>query len=156
MDWKHKAAVYYDNAVSLLLYALKTEPTITPDDSDCEFGPDSFNGRSPKRRRTSSNTSVVTSSDDLLAASAILCVYEFLDASMSEWAKHLDGAKSLLVLTQDQMTPFQLPTPTSSISSGSFNFISKTEKQRSGMLPDRTCKQLVCLTPEALQSYANM
>lgn len=146
VDWKHKAAIYYDNAVSLLLQALKTDSTVTPDDSDCEFRP-SQHSNSPKRRRTSSNTSMASSSDDLLAASAILCVYEVLDSSMSEWAKHLNGAKSLLVLTQDRMTPFQLPTPTSSISSGCFNYVSKARKAtfwniaRQDMIAARKSKQ---------------
>ena len=84
IDWKHKAAFYYDHAVSLLLHALKTDSSIKPDDSDCELSPDSFRGRSSKRRRTSSNTSAMKSSDDLLAVSAILCMYEFMDSSMSE------------------------------------------------------------------------
>jgi hypothetical protein len=128
-DWKHKAAIYYDNAVSLLLQALKSDTTITPDDSDCEFR--QHNGEvvhTAKRRRTSSNSSFNSSTDELLAASAILCVYEFLDTSMSEWAKHLSGAKSLLVHSQERMTPFQMQSPGSPLSSSSLNFISKARR----------------------------
>lgn len=133
VDWKHKAAIYYDHAVSLLLQALKTDSTITPDDSDCEprrhdsATTYAYDNPSPKRRRVSGTSNYVSSTDELLAASAILCVYEFLDTSVSEWAKHLNGAKSLLVLTQDRGIPFQMPTPNSAMSSN-FSFISKARR----------------------------
>lgn len=132
VDWKHKAAVYYDTAVSLLLQALKRDPSSTPDDSDCEHRQrnDSLNFDQPlpKRRRTSSNAQFVSSTDELLAASAILCVYEFLDTSVSEWSKHLNGAKSLLVLSQERVMSFQISTPNSGISSSNLNFISKARR----------------------------
>jgi hypothetical protein len=67
VDWYHKAAKFYDTAVSSLLQAL--------------------------RENSESDT------DELLAASAMLCTYEFLDASMSEWAKHVNGATTLLLQT---------------------------------------------------------
>lgn len=135
VDWKHKAEVFYDNAVSLLLQALKQNAaTSTPDDSDCERR--QFNGdvtfgydvQAPKRRRTSSNASFVSSTDELLAASAILCVYEFLDTSVSEWAKHLNGAKSLLVLAQERVMPLQMPTPGSPTQTSNYGFISKARR----------------------------
>lgn len=134
VDWKHKAAVYYDNAVSLLLQALKNSAATTPDQSDCEhrhhngdltYGEDD---QAPKRRRTSSTTSIDNGADEVLAASAILCVYEFLDTSVSEWAKHLNGAKSLLVLAQERMMPLQMPTPSSTMSTATCNFISKARR----------------------------
>ncbi|EDU50088.1 C6 zinc finger domain containing protein [Pyrenophora tritici-repentis Pt-1C-BFP] len=134
VDWKHKAAVYYDTAVTLLLHALKMDVASSPDGSECELRRQShdfvqgYPGPTHKRRRTSSNTSFVSSTDEILAASAILCVYEFLDTSVSEWAKHLNGAKSLLVLSQEHVMPFQLPTPPSSIPSASFNFTSKARR----------------------------
>jgi hypothetical protein len=134
VDWKHKAAVFYDHAVSLLLQAVKNDASSSPDTSDCElrqhngvatFGCD---GQAPKRRRTSSNATSMVNSDDLLAASAILCVYEFLDTSISEWAGHLNGAKSLLILTQERMKPLQMPSPGSPVSSATYNFISKARR----------------------------
>ncbi|KAF2022091.1 hypothetical protein BU24DRAFT_37313 [Aaosphaeria arxii CBS 175.79] len=131
VDWSHKATQYYDSAVSLLLQALKGDAMYSTDsDSDCEqkFELDRFARRravqSPRRRRTSSNASKYNQ-DDVLAASAILCVYESLDASMSEWAKHLNGAKSLLVMSQERLTPMQVraPSPTASL-----GFVSKTRR----------------------------
>ncbi|KAI4950885.1 Transcription activator amtr1 [Alternaria arbusti] len=130
VDWKHKAAVYYDTAVSLLLHALKMDVASSPDESECEQRQQNsaYDGPAHKRRRTSSNTSFVANTDELLAASAILCVYEFLDTSVSDWAKHLNGAKSLLVLSQEHVMPLQLPTPTSSMPSANFNFTSKARR----------------------------
>lgn len=134
VDWKHKAAVYYDNAVSLLLQALKQDATPTPDGSDCELkrrhGTTATRcvGKSPRKYRSLSNASCVSSTDELLAASAILCVYEFLDTSVSEWAQHLNGAKSLLVLSQDRVTMFPMPAPRSSVSSTGRSFVSKARR----------------------------
>jgi hypothetical protein len=130
VDWKHKAAVYYDTAVSLLLHALKMDVVSSPDESECEqrYPTSAFDGPVPKRRRTSSNTSIASNTDELLAASAILCAYEFLDTSVAEWAKHLNGAKSLLVLSQDHGIPLQLSTPTSTSPSSNFNLTSKARR----------------------------
>jgi len=129
VDWYHKATQYYDTAVSLLLKALKNDATIALDsDSDSSEPSWSLDGRSPKRRRSSSGSTAKTNTDELLAASAILCVYEFLDASVPEWAKHLNGAKSLLVIAQERMMPLQVPTPNSMIASANLGVISKARK----------------------------
>lgn len=134
VDWKHKAAVYYDTAVSLLLQALKMDASSSQDVSDSEARQSNrdvtseYDGPTPKKRRTLSNTFVVSSSDELLAASAVLCVYEFLDTSVSEWAKHLNGAKSLLVLSQERVTSFQSPATTSLVSSQSLRLMSKARR----------------------------
>jgi hypothetical protein len=131
VDWEHKAAVYYDNAVSLLLQALKTDPTMTPDDSECEFTHHSsmgYGGHAAKRRRTSSNVSLNNNTDELLAASAILSIYDYLDTSIPEWSKHLNGAKCLLMHSQERMMPLQLASPTSPMSTSGFNFVSKARR----------------------------
>jgi hypothetical protein len=150
VDWKHKAAVYYDNAVSLLLQALKST---TPEPSECEYRHQDGNiaceneVQAPKRRRTSSNASFVSNTDEVLAASAILCVYEFLDTSISEWAKHLSGAKSLLVLAQEHTLLPQTPTP-GSIFISSAKLISKARRAtfwniaRQDMLA--ACRYITC------------
>jgi hypothetical protein len=129
VDWKHKAAVYYDIAVSLLLHALKEDVTSSPAEQECELKQPhgelatDYDEPAPKRRRTSSNASVVSSTDEILAASAILCGYEFMDTSLSEWAKHLNGAKCLLVLSQEQQS-----TPTCTIPSINFGLSSKAQR----------------------------
>ncbi|KAF2643294.1 hypothetical protein P280DRAFT_249075 [Massarina eburnea CBS 473.64] len=126
VDWYHKATQYYDTAVSLLLQALKHDSISFDSDSDRES---SHGGEPPAtKRRKLSNTSFKSNTDELLAASAILCVYEFLDASVPEWAKHLNGAKSLLVIAQERMMPLQMPTPNSMITSANLGFISKARR----------------------------
>ncbi|ORY19877.1 hypothetical protein BCR34DRAFT_670314 [Clohesyomyces aquaticus] len=130
VDWYHKATQYYDTAVSLLLQTLDTTTT-TDSEMDGELGaPNGFDMDTSrcKRRRLCDNPSFKSNTDELLAASAILCVYEFLDASVPNWAKHLNGAKSLLVIAQERMMPLQMPTPTSTISSSDLGFISKARR----------------------------
>jgi hypothetical protein len=134
VDWKHKTAVYYDTAVSLLLHALNMKLASSSDESKCELRQrnrdpaSAYDGSAPKRRRTSSNTSFVSSAEELLAATAILCFYEFLDTSVSEWEKHLNGAKSLLVLSQEKVMPLQLVARKSPMPSASFKFASKARR----------------------------
>ena len=48
--------------------------------------------------------------DEVLAATAILCVYEFLDASGPAWNRHLSGAKSLLDVAQASMMQLESQT----------------------------------------------
>lgn len=62
-------------------------------------------------------------SDELLAATAILCVYEFLDASGSAWSRHLNGTKSLLDIAQVRIMQIELPTV-----SGSFRLLQGLRK----------------------------
>ena len=115
--------------MSLLLQALKADTTMTPDDSDCEFRQHNDELVHPaKRRRTSSNASCTSNTDEVLAATAILGAYEFLDTSMSEWAKHLKGAKSLLVHSHERSLPMQMQSPGSPLSTSSLNFISKARR----------------------------
>ncbi|KAK0250399.1 hypothetical protein B0A54_12208 [Friedmanniomyces endolithicus] len=101
-DWIRRAREFYDRAVTLLRQAL-----------------DGATGAvaSPLRENVSLNTMAATQglplpttdSDELVAATAILCVYEFLDASGQAWTSHLDGAKSLFDIAKDSMVPLTLP-----------------------------------------------
>ncbi|KAI9663948.1 MAG: FACT complex subunit [Bathelium mastoideum] len=117
VDWYHKAAKYYDTAVSLLRQALTEDASASQSKStNAESNWLSAISRdledSPlKQRRLSTSVSSRSNSDELLAATAILCVYEFLDASGAEWARHLNGAKSLIDIAKDEMMPLQLPSP---------------------------------------------
>ncbi|KAF2867979.1 hypothetical protein BDV95DRAFT_630902 [Massariosphaeria phaeospora] len=112
IDWHHKATEYYDTAVTLLLQALKDDSSFTPE-------PELDGERLGNGRRASQNT------DELLAASAILSVYEFLDASAPEWAKHLNGAKSLLEIAQEHI---QMPILSSAPAFSNIGFISKARR----------------------------
>ncbi|KAI9707378.1 MAG: hypothetical protein M1836_000339 [Candelina mexicana] len=107
VDWNYKGAKYYEKAILVLMEALQDErncsqfncsdpPGLGPSTETIE---EDTADRS-KRRRLSSERFSSTSSDELLAATAILCVYEFLDASSAAWSRHLNGAKSLLDIAE--------------------------------------------------------
>jgi len=101
--WVHKGREYYDLAVSLLRQALagaSRPPTSSlPEDA------------APHTILTAQGSPLpTTNSDELVTATAILCVYEFLDASGPEWSRHLDGAKSLFDVSMDKITPLTIPS----------------------------------------------
>ncbi|CAK4031599.1 hypothetical protein DOTSEDRAFT_68677 [Lecanosticta acicola] len=101
--WIRKGREYYDIGISLLRQALagvSRPPTSSlPEDASPTT---LFNVRAEPLP--------TTDSDELVAATAILCVYEFLDASGPEWSRHLDGAKTLFDVTKDRMmVPLTLP-----------------------------------------------
>lgn len=100
--WLRKGRVYYDIAVTLLRQSLSgaSRPSTSSLPSDATLLTIS----------TVQGLSLpAPDSDELVAATAILCVYEFLDASGAEWSRHLDGAKSLFEIAKDRMMPLTLP-----------------------------------------------
>lgn len=129
VDWSHKATQYYDTAVSLLLKALKANALSTPD-SDSDGGDSSygFDDHSPKRRRASGSAAITSGTDEILAASAILCVYEFLDGSDKEWVRHLNGAKSLLVVAQERSSPLRMTASDPLATTANLGFVSKARR----------------------------
>lgn len=105
-QWLHKARYYYDIAIGLLRQALKQgtragsetciSGSVVHSPSSTVHVTDAF---SRWRDRNSPQGSLAlpgTDSEELAATTAVLCVYEFLDGSGSEWSRHLDGAKSVL------------------------------------------------------------
>lgn len=122
--WVHKARGYYDIAVSMLRRSLE-----------------GASARSQSADSTSLNAALsrdeslpTTDSDELVAATAILCVYEFLDGSGQEWSRHLDGTKSLFDIANDRMLPLTLPP---SPASGSHQQLSRTFSGSPDMLNAR-------------------
>lgn len=97
-DWVRKGRENYDLAVSLLRQALAgaiiSNPADLPEATTAETASVMQGAPLPS-----------TDSDELVAATAVLCVYEFLDASGPEWSRHLDGAKSLFDVAKDRMVP---------------------------------------------------
>ncbi|KAK5994494.1 Transcription activator AMTR1 [Cladobotryum mycophilum] len=110
VDWFYKAGHYYHLTISYLRQAL-------PDDyRDGSLAHISTTGESLGKNNqeidhqismgipntvtahlsTCKSSLSVNTLDDLLAAASILTAYEFMDASGLEWARHLDGVKSLL------------------------------------------------------------
>lgn len=102
-QWLHKARMYYDKAIGLLRQAL-----------DEEVRPSSRHSRQLSESSMSpmsSRTLPRAESDELVGTSAILCVYEFLDASGIEWSRHLDGAKSLFDIAKDSVIALGIASP---------------------------------------------
>ncbi|KAG9547401.1 hypothetical protein KCU71_g12959, partial [Aureobasidium melanogenum] len=108
-EWSHKARYYYDQAITLLRQALENEtrqtsasqqspnPAIVATDAMMELDAD--------RHPEPPSVLPRTDSDELIATTAILCVFEFLDASGTEWSRHLDGAKTLFDIAKDGTMP---------------------------------------------------
>ncbi|KAM0717147.1 hypothetical protein Q7P37_006999 [Cladosporium fusiforme] len=96
--WVRKGRENYDVAVSLLRQALAGITTAQsfslPDDTTAETASVAQSIPLPS-----------PDSDKLVAATAVLCVYEFLDASGAEWSRHLDGAKSLFDVAKERTIP---------------------------------------------------
>lgn len=128
VDWAYIGAKYYDRAISRLMEELlhsgNQDAPMTPMTGDETLSP---HGRSSsaqsqrtssgnKRRRISRSVSAYNA-DETLAATAILCVYEFLDNANSAWARHLSGTKSLFDLAEKEgMMPVQSPTSPGAVS----------------------------------------
>ncbi|PGH18932.1 hypothetical protein AJ80_04259 [Polytolypa hystricis UAMH7299] len=111
-DWYYYAAKYYEKAIQLLMESLQHDgkgppPLSTPEAfgqwQAAELCDDSEYPH--KRRRRCSNNRL--SSDEVLAATAILSVYEFLDATGPAWNRHLSGVKSLLDIAEVGMMPVE-------------------------------------------------
>ena len=103
-DWYQKAREYYDLAVSLLRQALSGAVRISASSLPSGLAPSSISNAQEYPLPT-------PESDELVAATAILCVYEFLDASGPEWSRHLDGAKSLFDIAKDLSFASLPPSP---------------------------------------------
>ncbi|PTU17822.1 hypothetical protein P175DRAFT_0512028 [Aspergillus ochraceoroseus IBT 24754] len=111
IDWSWNGAKYYEKAIQLLMKELEPDDG-SPSASTAEaFGGASGDLRDDpdgKRSRHRENRlSNGAHSDEILAATAILSVYEFLDATGPAWNRHLSGVKSLLDLAEVGMRPLQ-------------------------------------------------
>ena len=110
VDWYYHAAKYYDKAIQLLMEVLKG------DINDSDLGllvvdqgrphPELMSGGKRDLGRLSN-----AESDEVLAATAILSVYELLEASGPAWDRHLSGAKSLLDIAHVKMLSLENPVP---------------------------------------------
>ncbi|KAL4876574.1 hypothetical protein BJY04DRAFT_140677 [Aspergillus karnatakaensis] len=112
IDWCWKGAKYYEKAIQLLMKELQPDGGIrnalgqgsyneTAEDNDIQRA----------RRYTEYRLSHGVRSDEILAATAILSVYELLDATGTAWNRHLNGVKSLLDLAEVGMRPLQRLPP---------------------------------------------
>ncbi|KAL1311116.1 hypothetical protein AAFC00_001320 [Neodothiora populina] len=127
--WLHKARLFYNRAIGLLRHALDhgTVPGMpegsavrTSDQQDaCPITIVATNSIGQSHLDPDLDTQTNggdclfprTDSNELLATTAVLCVYEFLDASSVEWSRHLDGAKSLFEIATDGALPLMVALP---------------------------------------------
>ncbi|OJD15686.1 hypothetical protein AJ78_04062 [Emergomyces pasteurianus Ep9510] len=113
VDWYYYSAKYYEKAIQLLMEALRHDGESTPLSNLEAFGKweavelcnDAEHSR--KRPRYSNSWRSSARSDEVLAATAILSVYEFHDATGPAWNRHLSGVKSLLDIAEVGMIPVE-------------------------------------------------
>lgn len=113
--WYWVGAKYYDKAIQLLMKELQRDegppPLSTPEAfgqwQAAELCEDNENPRKRRRRYLDSHISNGVHSDEVLAATAILSVYEFLDATGPAWNRHLSGVKSLLDVAEVGVLPLE-------------------------------------------------
>lgn len=115
-DFIWYGAKYYEKAIQLLMKELQPDadgppPMSTPEVfgqwQAAELGEDAHNPRKRRRRISNSRLSRGVHSDEVLAATAILSVYEFLDATGPAWNRHLSGVKSLLDVAEIGIMPLE-------------------------------------------------
>lgn len=106
VDWALEGAKWYDKAISLLMEAFESSRKES-ESADSRTGPSAKASFHHSR----------LSSDELLTATAILSVYEFLDASGAAWARSLNGTKSLLDITEVGLMPLEMPMAPGSVPS---------------------------------------
>lgn len=118
VDWSWYGAKYYERAIQLLMKELQLDKGPPSSSGPEGFGQwhtqlDGAKDLHRRRRRFSNGRlSNGVHSDEVLAATAILSIYEFLDATDPAWNRHLSGVKSLLDVAEVGMTPLEeLPFP---------------------------------------------
>ncbi|KAL3462336.1 hypothetical protein BJX64DRAFT_288459 [Aspergillus heterothallicus] len=107
IDWCWKGAKYYEKAIQILMKELQPDGgnrDTFKQNQTSEMGDDTDQRA---RSYTEYRLSHGNRSDEILAATAILSVYELLDATGPAWNRHLSGVKSLLDLAEVGMRPLQ-------------------------------------------------
>ncbi|KAL4803221.1 hypothetical protein BDV18DRAFT_44846 [Aspergillus unguis] len=111
IDWCWKGAKYYEKAIQLLMKELQPDgrnrDMLGQAQGEMGEDPDGLRARSYTEYRLLNGVR----SDEILAATAILSVYELLDATGPAWNRHLSGVKSLLDLAEVGMRPLQRLPP---------------------------------------------
>ena len=99
-------------AISLMMEALQQSQDSTPISTprngmhSWDESQPTLNVRNEPQERQQSQE---RRSDDTLAATTILSVYEFLDASGAAWSRHLNGTKSLLDIAPTKIVSIEIP-----------------------------------------------
>lgn len=104
-DFIWHGAKYYEKAIQLLMKQLQPDAESPQPLGQLDNRDDVDNPRKRRRRISDSRGSHGVYSDEVLAATAILSVYEFLDATDPAWNRHLSGVKSLLDMAEVGIVP---------------------------------------------------
>ena len=109
VDWLWEGAYHYDKSIALLMETMQDgqyqvhldestivaqPPLLASQDLDAEIDNQQLTGAKLRLR-----------SDEVVAATAILCVYEFVSATGAAWSRHLNGTKSLLDIAEGTVMP---------------------------------------------------
>ena len=109
VDWLWEGAYHYDKSIALLMETMQDgqyqvhldestivaqPPLLASQDLDAEINNQQLTGAKLRLR-----------SDEVVAATAILCVYEFVSATGAAWSRHLNGTKSLLDIAEGTVMP---------------------------------------------------
>lgn len=113
VDWEWEGASHYDKSIYLLMEAIRQDQEeaglggsgATESPWDLPYPECAGNEEHTSRDHATARLR----SDEVVAATAILCVYEFLSATGSAWSRHLNGAKSLLDIAEGSMMPLDSP-----------------------------------------------
>ena len=113
VDWEWEGAFHYDRSIALLMEAIREEPSETllssHDGMQWEASGSALNQNLESSSRQVNSQKVRLGSDEVVAATAILCVYEFVSATGAAWSRHLNGTKSLLDTTEGSLMPLETP-----------------------------------------------
>lgn len=110
MDWEYEGAFHYDRSISLLMGIMQQDQHNAPLSGNeemlqhWEIGTDEGPSNS-----LFDEARAQLQSDEVVAATAILCVYEFLSATGAAWSRHLNGTKSLLDIAEATLMPLGMP-----------------------------------------------
>ena len=104
-DWEWEGAYHYDRSIALMMEEMNRDQS----GSDLYGEPsDTSDGLNTIPALPSGKFMGQLRSDEVVAAAAILCVYEFLSACGAAWSRHLNGTKSLLDITGENV-PLEMP-----------------------------------------------
>ena len=115
IDWEWEGASHYDKSITLLMETMQEDP------NEPSPGSNDVTAQEWEAPRSSQDNNVGSSSrfsngaktrlgcDEVVAATAILCVYEFVSATGAAWSRHLNGTKSLLDIAEGSMMPLDMP-----------------------------------------------
>jgi len=115
VDWSWEGAYHYDKSIALLMEMMQQGQNGTRLSGDEEMAQhwetsvsnqDTFAGSS---NAPFDEARAQLKSDEVVAATAILCVYEFLSATGAAWSRHLNGTKTLLDIAEVSMMPLEMP-----------------------------------------------